>query len=119
MHQVRRNTPPILLVIRLLISCLSSHNQEFVSALCPEIWNVEDGCLTHKGKAAVVDTAFESQPGSAVGTPGAGTPNAGTPGGSTPAGSTPAGSGDEEAVAETLDGVDAQLAFKAAKGKKK
>ncbi|KAL8281105.1 hypothetical protein RQP46_006463 [Phenoliferia psychrophenolica] len=96
-----------------------SHNQEFVSALCPEIWNVEDGCLTHKGKAAVVDTAFESQPGSAVGTPGSGTPNAGTPGGSTPAGSTPAGSGDEEAVGETLDGVDAQLAFKAAKGKKK
>ncbi|KAK4702417.1 elongation factor 3, partial [Phenoliferia sp. Uapishka_3] len=96
-----------------------SHNQEFVSALCPEIWNVEGGCLTHKGKAAVVDTAFESQPGSAVGTPGAGTPNGSTPGGVTPSEGTPAGSGDEKLAAETLDGVDNALAFKAAKGKKK
>lgn len=37
-----------------------SHNEEFVGALCPEIWNVEGGRLIHKGKAAVVDgDAFE------------------------------------------------------------
>ncbi|KAH9808947.1 P-loop containing nucleoside triphosphate hydrolase protein [Melampsora americana] len=37
-----------------------SHNEEFVGALCPEIWNVEGGKLIHKGKAAVVEgDAFE------------------------------------------------------------
>merc|ERR1712166_1428421 len=36
-----------------------SHNAEFVGALCPEIWNVEAGRLIHKGKAAVVEDAFE------------------------------------------------------------
>lgn len=36
-----------------------SHNQEFVSALCPEIWHVDAGRLTHKGKAAIVEDAFE------------------------------------------------------------
>lgn len=42
-----------------------SHNQEFVGALCPEIWNVEAGRLTHKGKAAIVEDAFdESKPNS-------------------------------------------------------
>ncbi|KAM0753090.1 hypothetical protein T439DRAFT_299360 [Meredithblackwellia eburnea MCA 4105] len=97
-----------------------SHNQEFVGALCPEIWNVEAGVLTHKGKAAVVEGAFESNPASAAGTPAAGTPLAGTPGASTPAAlSTPAGSGDEALAAQTLEGVDEKLSFKAAKGRKK
>lgn len=78
-----------------------------------EIWNVEGGHLTHKGKAAVIDEAFESNPNSKGATPtGSG---AATPAGSTPA--TPAGSGDEAAA--TLDGVDAALTFKAAKGRKK
>ncbi|MBW0475024.1 hypothetical protein O181_014739 [Austropuccinia psidii MF-1] len=37
-----------------------SHNEEFVGALCPEIWNVEGGKLIHKGKAALVEgDAFE------------------------------------------------------------
>ncbi|GAA99754.1 hypothetical protein E5Q_06457 [Mixia osmundae IAM 14324] len=36
-----------------------SHNTEFVGALCPEIWNVEGGKLIHKGKAAIVDDAFD------------------------------------------------------------
>ncbi|TDL26171.1 hypothetical protein BD410DRAFT_784225 [Rickenella mellea] len=35
-----------------------SHNHEFVSALCPEIWNIDGGRMTHKGKAAVVEDAF-------------------------------------------------------------
>lgn len=35
-----------------------SHNQEFVSALCPEIWNVDAGKLTHQGKVAIIEDAF-------------------------------------------------------------
>lgn len=35
-----------------------SHNFEFVTALCPEIWNIEGGRMTHKGKSAVVEDAF-------------------------------------------------------------
>lgn len=81
---------------------------EFVSALCPEIWNVDGGRLTHKGKAAIIDEAFESAPGSRVVTPG-GTPGGSTPGAATPADSTPAGSGDEARAAETLAGADAAL----------
>ncbi|KAG8998600.1 hypothetical protein FRB94_001382 [Tulasnella sp. JGI-2019a] len=38
--------------------CIISHNMEFVNALCPEIWNVEAGRLTHQGKAAIVEDAF-------------------------------------------------------------
>jgi elongation factor 3 len=97
-----------------------SHNQEFVGALCPEIWNVNNGVLSVQGKAAVNDEAFESNPNSRGITP-AGTPGAATPSTQavTPSGSTPAGSGDEAAVAATLEGVDERLSFKAAKGKKK
>lgn len=36
-----------------------SHNEEFVSALCPEHWHVEAGKVTGKGKAAVDDGKFE------------------------------------------------------------
>lgn len=36
-----------------------SHNSEFVSALCPEQWIVEDGRLTQKGVAQVDQTKFE------------------------------------------------------------
>jgi elongation factor 3 len=49
-----------------------SHNNEFVSALCPEIWNVEAGKLTHQGKVAVVEDAFadaKSPKGSGANTP--------------------------------------------------
>ncbi|QRW24299.1 ABC transporter [Rhizoctonia solani] len=35
-----------------------SHNEEFVGALCPEIWNVAAGRMTHQGKSAVVEDAF-------------------------------------------------------------
>lgn len=97
-----------------------SHNAEFVGALCPEIWNVDAGRLVHKGKAAVMDEAFESAPNSRGITPagtGTNTPAISTPGGSTPM--TPIGSGDELDTNATLAGVDAELAFKAAKGKKK
>ncbi|KAJ3989849.1 P-loop containing nucleoside triphosphate hydrolase protein [Lentinula detonsa] len=46
-----------------------SHNHEFVSALCPETWHVEDGRMTHKGKAAVVEDAFLDKKGSGASTP--------------------------------------------------
>jgi elongation factor 3 len=36
-----------------------SHNDEFISALCPEIWQVEGGILTHKGKTVVSLENFE------------------------------------------------------------
>ncbi|KAG0206515.1 hypothetical protein BGX28_002045 [Mortierella sp. GBA30] len=36
-----------------------SHNTEFVSALCPEIWAVEQGRLTMEGKTAVDEGRFE------------------------------------------------------------
>lgn len=43
-----------------------SHNEEFVGALCPEQWRVEDGRVTRKGYFAVDADRFEdsSRPGS-------------------------------------------------------
>ncbi|TFY69174.1 hypothetical protein EVJ58_g583 [Rhodofomes roseus] len=71
-----------------------SHNNEFVTALCPEIWNVDVGRLTQKGKAAVVEDAFavKSPKGSGANTPARSRLQ--TPAGSTAA--TPAGSGAED-----------------------
>lgn len=46
-----------------------SHNNEFVSALCPEIWNVEAGRVTHKGKKPVIEEAFGGKKGSGLNTP--------------------------------------------------
>ncbi|KAJ7747379.1 P-loop containing nucleoside triphosphate hydrolase protein [Mycena metata] len=72
-----------------------SHNSEFVSALCPEIWNVDAGRMTHQGKAAVVEDAFldsKSPKGSGTNTPARsrlGTPVASANG-------TPVGSGAED-----------------------
>lgn len=36
-----------------------SHNSEFVGALCPEQWIVENGTMVSKGHAAVDNTSFE------------------------------------------------------------
>ncbi|KAJ3241742.1 hypothetical protein HDU78_001701 [Chytriomyces hyalinus] len=36
-----------------------SHNDEFLTALCPELWHVEAGQLTHKGKNDVAASNFE------------------------------------------------------------
>ncbi|KAF8919883.1 P-loop containing nucleoside triphosphate hydrolase protein [Mucidula mucida] len=46
-----------------------SHNNEFVSALCPEIWNVDAGRMTQQGKAAIVEDAFLDKKGSGTSTP--------------------------------------------------
>jgi len=35
-----------------------SHNHEFVTALCTEIWSMEGGRMAHQGKSAVVEDAF-------------------------------------------------------------
>ena len=61
--------------------CIISHSTEFVSALCPEIWHVDGGELTHRGKVALVEDAFEdpSRPNSRTPSK-AGTPRTGTPG---------------------------------------
>jgi elongation factor 3 len=62
--------------------CIISHNMEFVNALCPEIWNVEAGELTRKGKVAIVEDAFDDVKTSRAGSRAAsrlGTPRAGTP----------------------------------------
>ncbi|KAI0699255.1 P-loop containing nucleoside triphosphate hydrolase protein [Cytidiella melzeri] len=72
-----------------------SHNEEFVTALCPEIWHVNGGRMTQQGKAAVVEDAFadaKSPKGSGSNTPVRSRLQ-------TPAGSafaTPAGSGAED-----------------------
>ncbi|KAJ6500070.1 P-loop containing nucleoside triphosphate hydrolase protein [Mycena vitilis] len=72
-----------------------SHNNEFVSALCPEIWNVDGGRMTHQGKAAIIEDAFldsKSPKGSGTNTPARsrlGTPAASVNG-------TPVGSGAED-----------------------
>ncbi|KAK7005674.1 P-loop containing nucleoside triphosphate hydrolase protein [Favolaschia claudopus] len=72
-----------------------SHNHEFVSALCPEIWNVDAGHMTHQGKAGVVEDAFldsKSPKGSGTNTPVRS--RLGTPAAS--ASATPVGSGAED-----------------------
>ncbi|KAI5123665.1 hypothetical protein M0805_001694 [Coniferiporia weirii] len=49
-----------------------SHNTEFITALCPEIWNVDLGRMTHKGKTAVIEEAFadgKTPKGSGANTP--------------------------------------------------
>lgn len=97
--------------------CIISHSTEFVTALCPEIWHVDNGELTHKGKVALVEDAFDepSRPSSRT-TSKAGTPRtamsaAGTPG--TSAAPSAANSGAEDAT-DSL----AKLALKPKKKKK-
>ncbi|ORY81325.1 P-loop containing nucleoside triphosphate hydrolase protein [Protomyces lactucae-debilis] len=42
-----------------------SHNDEFVSALCPERWTIADGAITQQGKSSVDANKFED--GKAIG----------------------------------------------------
>ena len=83
-----------------------SHNQEFVSALCPEIWNVDNGRLAHKGKAAIIEDAFEdSKPSSRAASRLAsrgGTPMAGSPAASSPNSATNSGDEGRELGADGL-----------------
>ena len=71
-----------------MLKVIISHNNEFVSALCtpiswcvydtivdlfigPEIWNIDAGRMTHQGKVAVIEDAFDakSPKGSGANTP--------------------------------------------------
>jgi len=96
--------------------CIISHSVEFVSALCPEIWHVDNGELTHKGKVALVEDAFDepSRPTSRT-TSKAGTPRTasvvGTPGTSA---APSAANSDAEDATDSL----AKLALKPKKKKK-
>jgi elongation factor 3 len=101
--------------------CIISHSTEFVNALCPELWHVDNGELTHKGKVAIIEDAFDdpSRPASRT-TSKAGTSRLAsriaTPADSV-AGSTATSannSGDEDSLA---DGVG-RLALKPKKKKK-
>src|ERR1700742_2501293 len=107
---------PLQLSQEYLSQVIISHNAEFISTLCqwhlilvqlysffsgPEIWNIEAGRMTHKGKAAVVEDAFidnRSPKGSRANTPARSriqTPTASVAG-------TPVGSGDEhQATSQT------------------
>ncbi|KAH9858691.1 P-loop containing nucleoside triphosphate hydrolase protein [Lenzites betulinus] len=69
-----------------------SHNEEFVTSLCPEIWHVDAGRMAHKGKVALIEDplAVKSPKGSGANTPA----KARTPMAS--AAATPAGSGAED-----------------------
>ncbi|TFY60543.1 hypothetical protein EVG20_g7379 [Dentipellis fragilis] len=72
-----------------------SHNEEFVTALCSEIWQIEGGRMTHKGKVAVVEDAFstvKSPKGSGANTP----VRSRTQTPAVSAAATPAGSGAED-----------------------
>ena len=88
-----------------------SHNEEFVGALCPEQWHVDNGRVTHKGHLAVALDRFEdSANGSRVASTAASSlaPSA--------AGSA-AGSASASAV-NSEDEKGGELKFKAAKKKK-
>ena len=87
-----------------------SHNAEFVGALCPEIWNVDAGVLTHKGKAGVVEDAFEDTPPASKAASRTASrlasrngSKAPSPGSSAPASA--ANSGDEAPRTKMVDGV--------------
>ncbi|KAF5325821.1 hypothetical protein D9611_000032 [Ephemerocybe angulata] len=45
-----------------------SHNHEFVSSLCPEIWNIDNGRMVSQGKSAVVEDILPEK-GSGKNTP--------------------------------------------------
>ncbi|QRV96485.1 ABC transporter [Ceratobasidium sp. AG-Ba] len=74
-----------------------SHNEEFVGALCPEIWNISAGRMTHQGKTAVVEDAFADGKFKATpkGSPAASARASKAPTPAASAAATPAGSGNE------------------------
>ncbi|KAG9100764.1 hypothetical protein FRC06_003762 [Ceratobasidium sp. 370] len=74
-----------------------SHNEEFVGALCPEIWNIAGGRMTHQGKTAVVEDAFADGKFKATpkGSPAASARASKVPTPAASAAATPAASGNE------------------------
>ena len=90
-----------------------SHNDEFVSALCPEQWHINEGRLTQKGHLAINLDRFEdsSRPGSSVASSAFASSNVSSAMSS--AQGTPSGSGAQSEA----EGQD-EMKFKAKKKKK-
>jgi len=91
-----------------------SHNTEFVNALCPELWHIDKGRLTHKGKVAIIEDSFAdsrpSKPGSLR--------NSAAPTPAASAGATPNVSGDEKGKGGA-SGLVSGTASPKSRGKKK
>ena len=89
-----------------------SHNEEFVGALCPEQWHVNDGRLTQKGHLAVNLDRFEdsSRPSSAFASSNVSSAVSSAQG-------TPSGSG-AQSEAEGMGTEQQELKFRARKKKK-
>ncbi|KAF9482111.1 hypothetical protein BDN70DRAFT_904869 [Pholiota conissans] len=75
-----------------------SHNDEFVSSLCPEIWHVDNGRVTMQGKTAVVEDILEPKKGSGANTP----VRSRLQSPAVSAAGTPAGSGAEDAAGKPV-----------------
>lgn len=95
-----------------------SHNEEFVGALCPEQWHVDNGRLTSKGHLAVNLDRFDDGNSSSV----PGSPRLGGSGVTSSvvstAGNSPSSSAVPSAVQSDAENGDAPLKFKAKKKKK-
>ncbi len=90
-----------------------SHNEEFVSALCPEQWHVDAGRLTQKGHLAVnLDRFEDSRPGSSLASSAAASSNVSSAMSS--AVGTPIGSGAQSEA----EGQEGDMKFRARKKKK-
>jgi elongation factor 3 len=78
-----------------------SHSEEFVGALCPEQWHIEDGRITHRANLAVSLDRFDdsSRPASLIG-------------------SSVVSSATASAVNSGAEDADGDLKFKAKKKKK-
>lgn len=108
-----------------------SHNDEFVGALCPEQWHVEDGRLTSKGHLAVDGSRFEDHSGTSTPLNGAMSPRigglasgiasglaSGVTSGRSSAMQSAAGSEASSAVQSEAEGNGDDMKFRARKKKK-
>jgi elongation factor 3 len=89
-----------------------SHNEEFVGALCPEQWHVNDGRLTQRGHLAVSLDRFDesSRPGSSLASSAA--PSTAVSSAAPSTSGTPIGSGAQS------ENDESPMKFRAAKKKK-
>ena len=88
-----------------------SHNEEFVGALCPEQWHVDNGRLTQKGHLAVALDRFEdSRPGSSMASSAANS--------SAVSSAAPSTNGTPSGSAQVSDAEGRDMKFRAKKKKK-
>lgn len=108
------------------VVCIS-HNEEFVSALFPELWHVDDGRLTNKTKATLLDENFgDVNVDDNASTPGVDSPAVGTPAPGSRVASrltsktgTPVSSAVATPIGSDAEDDQDMSKLKAAKGKKK